>query len=63
MDMILRAATNEYPNNTKAVKLCKKLGFKPKSAPSDSIADEEIIHMVLNPDHTVGLCSRKNTEI
>ena len=61
--MILRSATNVYSNNTKAVKLYKKLGFKPKSAPSDSIADKEIDHMILNPDHTVGLCSRKKAEI
>jgi hypothetical protein len=49
--MILRSATNVYSNNTKAVKLYKKLGFKPKSVPSDSTADEEIDHMILKPDN------------
>ena len=47
---------NVYFNNTTAIKLYQKLGFKPKPAPSDSITDEEIIHMILNPDHTDTLC-------
>ena len=41
---------NVYTNNTAAVKLYQKLGFKPKSAPTDAIADDEIVHMVLKPD-------------
>jgi ribosomal protein S18 acetylase RimI-like enzyme len=43
---------NVYSDNTTAVKLYQKLGFKPQPAPSDSIADEEIISMVLKPDWT-----------
>lgn len=54
---------NVYSENSTAVKLYQKLGFKPKPAPSDSIPDEDIFYMVLNLDHTVGLCSRKNEEI
>jgi len=41
---------NVYSDNTTAVKLYQKLGFKPQSVPSDSIAYEEIIYMVLKPD-------------
>ena len=41
---------NVYSENSTAVKLYQKLGFKPQSVPSDSIADEEIIYMVLKPD-------------
>jgi len=40
---------NVYSNNTTAVKLYRKLGFNPKSAPSDSVSDEEIIYMILSP--------------
>jgi len=54
---------NVYSENSTAVKLYQKLGFKPKPAPSDSIPDEDIFYMVLNLDHTVGLCSRKKEEI
>jgi ribosomal protein S18 acetylase RimI-like enzyme len=41
---------NVYTDNKPAVNLYQKLGFKPTVTPSDSIAHEEIIHMVLNPD-------------
>jgi ribosomal protein S18 acetylase RimI-like enzyme len=41
---------NVYSENSTAVKLYQKLGFKPQSVPFDSIADEEIIYMVLKPD-------------
>ena len=41
---------NVYSDNTAAVKLYHKLGFKSQPAPSDSIPGKEIIHMVLKPD-------------
>jgi ribosomal protein S18 acetylase RimI-like enzyme len=40
---------NVYSNNTTAVKLYQKLGFNPKSAPSDSVGDEEAVYMILIP--------------
>jgi len=40
---------NVYSKNTKAVKLYQKLDFKPKSAPSDPVGDEEVIYMMLIP--------------
>jgi ribosomal protein S18 acetylase RimI-like enzyme len=40
---------NVYSKNIKAVKLYQKLGFKAKSAPSDSVGDEEVIYMILIP--------------
>jgi len=43
---------NVYSINKTAVRLYQKLGFMPRSAPSDSLADEEIIHMILVPDQT-----------
>jgi len=47
---------NVYSANKTALKLYQKLGFIPKSGPSDSIPDKDIFHMVLNPDHTEGMC-------
>jgi ribosomal protein S18 acetylase RimI-like enzyme len=43
---------NVYSDNTTAVKLYQKLGFKPQAAPSDSISDKDIFYMVLKPDRT-----------
>ena len=41
---------NVYSDNTAAVKLYQKLGFKPQPAPSGSIPDKDIFFMVLKPD-------------
>jgi len=43
---------NVYSANKTAVYLYQKLGFIPHPAPSDSIADQEIVHMVFRPDLT-----------
>jgi ribosomal protein S18 acetylase RimI-like enzyme len=43
---------NVYSDNTTAVKLYQKLGFKPQPAPSDSTPDKDIVYMVLKPDRT-----------
>jgi ribosomal protein S18 acetylase RimI-like enzyme len=41
-----------YSDNVNAVKLYQKLGFKAKTARSDSIPDKEVVRMALNPDLT-----------
>ena len=41
---------NVYSDNTTAVKLYQKLGFKSQPAPSDSIPDKDVFYMVLKPD-------------
>jgi ribosomal protein S18 acetylase RimI-like enzyme len=46
---------NVYSDNTTAVKLYQKLGFKPKPAPSNSISDKDIFYMVLKPDRAENL--------
>ena len=43
---------NVYSDNTTAVRLYQKLGFKPQPAPSDSTPDKDIVYMVLKPDRT-----------
>ncbi len=41
---------NVYSDNTTAVKLYQKLGFKPQPAPTGSPADKDVIYMVFRPD-------------
>ena len=43
---------NVYSDNSNAVKLYHKLGFKAKDAPSESIPDKAVVRMALNPDMT-----------
>ena len=43
---------NVYSDNTTALKLYQKLGFKPQPAASDPPPDKDVIHMVLKPDLT-----------
>ena len=43
---------NVYSDNTTALKLYRKLGFKPQSAPSDYPPDKDVIYMVFKPDLT-----------
>jgi len=50
--MILRIAINVYSENTTAVKLYQKLGFKPKVSPSAPLPDEGVVYMVFRPDLT-----------
>jgi ribosomal protein S18 acetylase RimI-like enzyme len=40
---------NVYSHNTKAVRLYKKLGFKPRPVSPDSRGDEKSMHMILKP--------------
>ena len=41
---------NVYSNNTAAIKLYRKLGFKPQPGPPDSIPDKDVVYMILKPD-------------
>ncbi len=41
---------NVYPNNTKAVRLYKKLGFEPGPQSPGSNGEEKSMHMILKPD-------------
>ena len=41
---------NVYAANATAVNLYQKLGFNPTAAPPDSVAENDIVHMVLNHD-------------
>ena len=41
---------NVYSDNTTAVKLYQKLGFKPKVSPSAPLPDEGVVYMVFRPD-------------
>ena len=43
---------NVYSNNTKAVKLYEKLGFKRSLDSPDSSVDQSPIHMILKPNNT-----------
>ena len=43
---------NVYSDNTTAVRLYQKLGFKPQPSPSDPSPDKDVIHMVLKPGLT-----------
>ncbi len=43
---------NVYSDNTTALKLYQKLGFKPQPAASDPPSAKDVIHMVLKPDLT-----------
>ena len=43
---------NVYSDNTTAVKLYQKLGFKPKVSPSPPLPDEGVVYMVFRPDLT-----------
>jgi len=43
---------NVYSDNTTAVKLYQKLGFKPQPAPPDSPPDKDVMYMVFKPDLT-----------
>lgn len=43
---------NVYSDNTTAVKVYQKLGFKPQPAPPDPPPDKDVIYMVFKPDLT-----------
>lgn len=43
---------NVYSENTTAVRLYQKLGFKPKASPLAPLRDEGVVYMVFMPDLT-----------
>ena len=43
---------NVYSDNTTAVKLYQKLGFKPKVSPPAPLPNEGVVYMVFRPDLT-----------
>ena len=45
----LKFSLNVYSNNTKAIRLYEKLGFKQSSDSAESSADQHTIHMILKP--------------